>query len=122
MTFCIYLSKCLFGVFPKKTLRGRKSVQRGLCLKITVVTDADKRQASRLSPSSPAGEDEAGPEEEWQGLQNTLFSGFCHHVTYCISFNICSYILYKPLTDLGHVTSSLENKNKDCGEIFESIL
>lgn len=53
MTFCIYLSKCLFGIFPKKTLRGRKSVQRGLCLKITAVTDADKRQASGLSPTLP---------------------------------------------------------------------
>lgn len=48
--------------------------------------------------------------EEWHVPQNAQFSGFCHYVTHCISFKICFCILYKPLTDLGHVTSSLENK------------
>lgn len=79
-------------------------------MNVVVVTHTDKHQAIH-SVTLPAEEDKGRDlKEEWHVPQNAQFSGFCHYVTHCISFKICFCILYKPLTDLGHVTSSLENK------------
>lgn len=75
------------------------------------------------SVTSQLGKMKQGPEEEWQVHQKELFSGFCLYVTHCISFKVCFNIVYKLLTDLQHMTGSLEhenkNKNKDPGEIFK---
>lgn len=72
LTFCIYLSKCLFGIFPKKDFAWKK-----VSTKRPVFKDHRCEQI-RQAPGRPAVplqlEDESGPEES--SLQGARCPGF----------------------------------------------
>lgn len=104
----------------QKRLHGRKSLQRGLCLNITVVRNVDRHQALRLSPPSWRRRSRTQRKRD-RSVRVHYFLAFVtmSHLVFLLKFAFIFYTNLSRIWGVWQAILKIKNKNKDSGENFK---